>query len=609
MNWPPFIDIVGRIDALGWALLLAVCNTTLLSLGMWIFLHTRSGRSPAPRHAIALGALVASVLLFGATWWGLERVPPSTTAAATTSAPVAHGATTSLVATDAASSGRPRFNVTRSAVAILSPALRWVSAGWLIGVALLAIRLVGGVLIGWRIRQRATPVTSGPVVEAVGRLARLRELEQPIVVALSDEVNAPSVAGWRRPVLLLPRDVDASLAQKQLESVVVHELEHVRRGDPWLAVIQAASSAILFFCPGTHWLSRQALEAREQRCDDAAIQVCGDPKAYASALGVLASRSSGTWLAAAMGQQAPSLAARIRRVVKGDVMPVITPGKFVAVASGVVLTIATGAIVLAASLEQVTSVDAHRQPSLRRQAVQSAAQSGQVAGPRGVSFGFAESQPGSPVKLISVTSNLDYAFARVRFRNVSEHHLTAVTFLAVVECRPEAGPAILTPSEAIPVTLAPGESGEVETKFLRIGELLDWQRTLNAGKMALLGVVRVSFADGDTWAIKPPTGLAHPQFPLRRVWLRGGTAVEGRSASVSTEMVVCCDAGRRTRSTPPAEGVRVGGALRAGEAVVEGGRRRPKHGQATREPIDQPAQTGEGAVSPPGVRQRLHGER
>jgi len=512
VNWPPVTDAIRRIDVLAWALVLTVFITTLFALGVWVFLHTRAGRAPSRRHTMAHGALVAAVVLFGATWWGLDRVPASTIPATTASVPsrlrptpaIVPGGTASQLLTDATSPGLPLLDARRAVVTFLGPALPWVSVSWLIGVALLAVRLVGGLLIGWRIRRRATPVTSGSAVETVGRLAKLRGLEQPLIVALSDDVSAPSVTGWRRPFLLLPRDVEASLAKEQLESVVVHELEHVRRGDAWLALVQAASNAVLFFCPGAHWLSKQALEAREHVCDDAAIHVCGNPKAYAGALGVLATRSSGTWLMAAMGQQAPSLAARIRRIVRGDIMPIISPVRFTVAASGIVLAIAAGAIVAAASLEQVASVNASPRPSLRQQAVQSASQPGQVAAPRGVSFGFAESQPGSPVKLISVTSNLEYAFTRVRFRNVSEHQLAAVTFLAVVERRPGAGPAILTPSASIPVTLAPGEIGEVETEFLRIGELLDWQRTRDAGRLAFLGVVRVSFADGETWEIKPP---------------------------------------------------------------------------------------------------------
>lgn len=506
MNWPPVTEAIRLIDVLAWALVLAVFITTLLALGVWVFLHTRAGRAPARRHTTALGALVAAVVLLGATWWGLDRVPTSTIPATTASVPARQRLTPAIVPdatafqgrTDATSpAGLPLLDASRAVVTILSPALPWVSVSWLIGVALLAVRLVGGLLIGWRIRRRATPVTSGSVVEAVGRLAKLRRLEQPLAVALSDDVNAPSVAGWRRPLLLLPRDVEASLAQEQLESVVVHELEHVRRGDAWLGLVQAASNAVLFFCPGAHWLSKLALEAREQVCDDAAIHVCGNPKAYAGALGVLATRSSGAWLMAAMGQQAPSLAARIRRIVRGDIMPVITPVKFTVAVSGIVLAIAAGAIVLSASVE-------HVRLSLPQPGGPAATQPRQQTGSLRVPTGFAQTQPGAPVTLTRATGDEEHAFTRVGLRNTSGRKVVAVTFLAVVQRRSNNGPAILTASEPIPVALGPGETSEVLFKLLPLSDLLEWKQSKQAIPQAFLGVVKVSFADGDEWAIVPP---------------------------------------------------------------------------------------------------------
>lgn len=512
MTWPHVIELLRHTDALAWAALLALWHTSLLAMSVWAFVHSGRGLSPSRRHAAALGALVAAALLLGASWWGLQSwstspsLPP---AVGLSTQPASHedpGAQPASALNNVSSSVSLQSKAVTSVVTILSPALPWISGGWLIGVLVSAVRLAGGLLLTWRIRRRATPLASGPMADAISQLARQRGLQKYVSVAVSDDVNAPAVAGWRRPVMLLPRDLNANLSHEQVEPVIVHELEHVRRGDAWLAIVHTVSSAMLFFAPGSQWLSRLVLEAREQRCDDAAVQVCGDPGTYASALGVLATRSSGTWLTAAMGQQAPSLAGRIKRVMRGEVMPVITPGKFVGLATGIALTIASGGILLAASFEQMASRQISPGPFPIQTAGVAAPQPGQVTSSRTVSFGFAEVQPGAPVNLIAVTANENYAFARVRLRNVSERQLAAMTFLAVVERRPDSGPAILTPSDAIPVTLAPGESGEFDISLLRFRDALDWQRTLSAGRLAFLGVFRVLFADGDAWMVRPPAG-------------------------------------------------------------------------------------------------------
>jgi hypothetical protein len=52
------------------------------------------------------------------------------------------------------------------------------------------------------------------------------------------------------------------------DSVVLHELAHLRRADDWLNAFQRVAQAVLFFNPGIMWLAGQLDLEREVACDD-----------------------------------------------------------------------------------------------------------------------------------------------------------------------------------------------------------------------------------------------------------------------------------------------------------------------------------------------------
>jgi len=60
-----------------------------------------------------------------------------------------------------------------------------------------------------------------------------------VTLKLSGAAAVPAVCGLIRPVILLPEALAARLSAAQMEAVLLHELAHVRRGDPWVNYAQA----------------------------------------------------------------------------------------------------------------------------------------------------------------------------------------------------------------------------------------------------------------------------------------------------------------------------------------------------------------------------------
>jgi hypothetical protein len=126
--------------------------------------------------------------------------------------------------------------------------------------------------------------------------------------------------GILRSLIILPASALLALTPEELEAVLAHELEHVRRADYFWNLVQTAVETLFFFHPAVWWLGARVRQQRELCCDDAAVRACADPLLYATALLRLEERRSHHLnLAMALdGHRSSSgLRARISRVL-GD---------------------------------------------------------------------------------------------------------------------------------------------------------------------------------------------------------------------------------------------------------------------------------------------------
>ena len=197
------------------------------------------------------------------------------------------------------------------------PFLLFVAWGWLAGVALLLARLAGGC---WRIRRLRMTAIREPVSRwqtASDRLGARLRLGVAFRVVESTFVDAPTVIGWLRPMILLPVAALTNLAPVQIEAILAHELAHIRRRDYAVNLLQTVAETLLFYHPGVWWISARVREEREYCCDDVAVAVCGEPREYAAALAELAAwRNRETALAVAATDGA--LLSRVRRLIHGS---------------------------------------------------------------------------------------------------------------------------------------------------------------------------------------------------------------------------------------------------------------------------------------------------
>jgi HEAT repeat protein/beta-lactamase regulating signal transducer with metallopeptidase domain len=309
--------------ALGWALVHFLWQGAALAVLLGVVLAVIRPTAARARYAAALVTLAAMLVAPVATTLRLYQ-------------PVAAASSQPFVASDQASdvnaSSSPAPGGTDVAVTSLAQpqstgrtmllrdrlerALPWLVVVWVLGVLISSVRLASGWMAARRLRTHGTRDVSASLQDVLAQLAARLRVRRPVRLLESWLVEVPAVIGWLRPIVLVPASALTGLTPQQLEVLLAHELAHVRRYDYLVNVIQCVIETLLFYHPAVWWVSRRIREEREHCCDDLAVQVCGDPHFYATALvGMERLRSTTPRLALAATGGGGSLVRRVRRLI------------------------------------------------------------------------------------------------------------------------------------------------------------------------------------------------------------------------------------------------------------------------------------------------------
>lgn len=136
--------------------------------------------------------------------------------------------------------------------------IRWealITLIWAVGALLAATPWV---LSWWRMRLLA-------------KASKPLSMEMPIPVRSSSSVMEPVLIGIVHPVLLLPHGLAEQFSPAEIQSILAHELCHLRRRDNLTYAIHLISCAVFWFHPLLWWLGSRLLVERERACDEAVL--------------------------------------------------------------------------------------------------------------------------------------------------------------------------------------------------------------------------------------------------------------------------------------------------------------------------------------------------
>ena len=159
---------------------------------------------------------------------------------------------------------------------------------WIAGMALFLLPVAIGL---GRIRSLCRSALAWPEGQAAaGKLALETGVHRRIEVLLHEALPGPMTCGILHPAIVLPQDAELWQAE-DLNRAIVHELEHVRRGD-WLSLCLARIVCAAYWFHPLVWIAWRKLTLEAERSCDDAVLGRSEPTAYADQLVGLARRLS-----------------------------------------------------------------------------------------------------------------------------------------------------------------------------------------------------------------------------------------------------------------------------------------------------------------------------
>jgi TonB family protein len=196
-----------------------------------------------------------------------------------------------------------------------------LTALWVIGIAFCLARWA------WRRRRVAVVALAGVKLETGREAATLEDLKsrlnvsRRVALTVSSSFAEPVV--WRalRPLIVLPHGLAERLSDGELESVLAHELFHVKRLDNMFGSLQMFVCCLFWFHPLVWLIDRRLIEERELICDERVIRSGlpgAAPEAYAASLWKVVQFGFGWPVAGVSRATGSNLKRRIKFMLNGS---------------------------------------------------------------------------------------------------------------------------------------------------------------------------------------------------------------------------------------------------------------------------------------------------
>ena len=262
-------------DALVWTLVHSIWQGAVAMILLITFLRIIPGRNSSARYIVATVTLTVFLLSSVITYLLLYNHEPAVTARLIPQPqPEKIGALTTGADTV--------VTVLSGFYSFVESNLFWITLIWMTGAFLFSLRMVSGFFYISAIKKNATPLGE-EWHTMIQQLSDRIGLDKIVMLSESKGIQVPFVVGFLKPVILMPVGMMSGLSIQQLETILVHELMHIKRNDYIINVIQTVVESVFFFNPFVWVMSSAIRREREHCCDDEVVKY-GDRLSYAYAL-------------------------------------------------------------------------------------------------------------------------------------------------------------------------------------------------------------------------------------------------------------------------------------------------------------------------------------
>jgi beta-lactamase regulating signal transducer with metallopeptidase domain len=138
--------------------------------------------------------------------------------------------------------------------------------------------------------KQSSPPQDAALLKLVRKLTIETGMLKHIGFKISEHISIPAVIGFFKPFILLPAAMLSNLSPTQIESILLHELYHIRRNDHFINIFQQLIEIALFYHPAV-WVINSAMRQQRENCvDEWVVAKTRQPHDYANALLLLEER-------------------------------------------------------------------------------------------------------------------------------------------------------------------------------------------------------------------------------------------------------------------------------------------------------------------------------
>jgi bla regulator protein BlaR1 len=315
--------------AVCWTLVHSLWQGTLAALiAGGIIIATRK-QSAALRYNLLTVLTAAFVLLATSTFiyeLRLNQPQPTIITGTQVQVQIANAQLQQQTHTPVSTGAHPSIDILQFAGDYLNTHAALVTLIWLACFLAQLLRLSGGLYKIHRLRRDSTTHPSEYWTTELITLAKQLGINRSVSLLQSRWVKTPAAIGWLKPAILVPLGLLAQLPAHQVETILLHELAHIRRNDYLANLLLHCTEAIFFFNPGIRWIASLIRREREACCDDVVLAGTTDRNSYFEALVAFTQLSidnrvgapRGAYMLQFSGTRKTDLLWRIRRMLEKE---------------------------------------------------------------------------------------------------------------------------------------------------------------------------------------------------------------------------------------------------------------------------------------------------
>jgi bla regulator protein blaR1 len=262
------------LRAICWTLLHSLWQGLIFAIVAGIVLVLTKKASSSLRYNLLCCGMILFLAISGYTFYRQFHIPAASETPTTGNLPSVTGGWRTPATTPAVTTGPGHTlrNGIDSLVRYFNTHASLVVVIWFIIFLARFVQVLSGVVYTQRIRHYQTSAAPSEWQQRLTSLLHRLQIKRPVSLLQSGLVKVPMVVGWLKPVILVPIGMLAHISPEQVESILLHELAHIRRQDYVFNLVQHVVDTLFFFNPALLWISSLIRTERENCCDDIAIR-------------------------------------------------------------------------------------------------------------------------------------------------------------------------------------------------------------------------------------------------------------------------------------------------------------------------------------------------